>query len=56
MGTFIIEDDAERMSKIISELYVNYSKLKKMSDLGKKFIETYFSITKAKEEILKDMV
>jgi glycosyltransferase involved in cell wall biosynthesis len=56
LGTFIIEDDAERMSKIISELYVNYSKLKKMSDLEKKFIETYFSITKAKEEILKDMV
>ena len=56
IGTFIIEDDAERMSKIISELYVNYSKLKKMSDLGKKFIEAYFSITKAKEELLKDMV
>ena len=56
IGTFIIEDDAERMSKIISELYVNYSKLKKMSDLGKKFIETYFSITKANEELLKDMV
>jgi GT2 family glycosyltransferase len=56
LGTFIIEDDAEKMSEIISKLYINYSKLKEMSDLGKKFIETYFSITKAKEEILKDMV
>ena len=56
LGTFIIEDDAEKMSKLISELYINYSRLKKMSNLGKKFIETYFSITKAKEEILKDMV
>ena len=56
LGTFIIEDDAEKMSELISKLYINYSKLKKMSDLGKKFIEAYFSITKAKEEILKDMV
>jgi GT2 family glycosyltransferase len=55
-GSFIIEDDAEKMSKIISKLYMDFSKLKKMSDLGKKFIETYFSISKAKEEILKDMV
>ena len=53
---FIIEDDAEKMSKLISKLYMDFSKLKKMSDLGKKFIETYCSITKAKEEILKDMV
>ena len=56
LGTFIIEDDPEKMSKLISKLYINYSKLKEMSDLGKKFIEIYFSITKAKEEILKDMV
>ena len=56
LGTFIIEDDAEKLSEIISRLYVDYSKLKKMSDLGKIFIEKYFSIAKAKEEILKDMV
>ena len=56
LGNFIIEDDAEKMSKLISKLYMDFSKLKKMSDLGKKFIETYCSITKAKEEILKDMV
>ena len=44
------------MSKLISELYMDFSELKKMSNLGKKFIETYFTINKAKEELLKDMV
>jgi AmiR/NasT family two-component response regulator len=43
------------MSDIIIKLYVNYSKLKQMSDLGKKFIETYFSINRAKEVIMKDI-
>ena len=56
LGTFIMEDDAEKMSKLISELYMDFSELKKMSNLGKKFIETYFTINKAKEELLKDMV
>jgi GT2 family glycosyltransferase len=55
LGAFIIEDDAEKMSDIIIKLYVNYSKLKQMSDLGKKFIETYFSINRAKEVIMKDI-
>ena len=54
-GTFIIEDDAEKMSEIIIKLYEDYSKLKQMSDSGKKFIETYFSITRAKEIIMKDI-
>ena len=55
LGAFIIEDDAEKMSEIIIKLYVDYFKLKKMSDSGKKFIETYFSINRAKEIIKKDI-
>ena len=55
LGAFIIEDDAEKMAEIIIKLYVDYSKLKQMSDSGKKFIETYFSINRAKEVIMKDI-
>jgi len=54
-GAFIIEDDAEKMSEIIIKLYEDYSKLRQMSDSGKKFIETYFSIDRAKEVIMKDI-
>ena len=54
-GTFIIEDDAEKMSEIIIKLYLDYSKLRQMSDSGKKFIKKYYSINKAKEIIMKDL-
>jgi GT2 family glycosyltransferase len=54
-GAFIIEDNAEKMSEIIIKLYLDYSKLKQMSDSGKKLIEKYFSINRAKEVLLKDI-
>ena len=54
-GAFIIEDNAEKMSEIIIKLYLDYTKLKQMSDSGKKFIEKYFSINRAKEVLLKDI-
>lgn len=54
IGAFIVEDNAEKMAKKISELYVDYSKLKQMSDSGKIFIDKYFSINKTKEIIMKD--
>jgi GT2 family glycosyltransferase len=54
-GTFIIEDEPEKMSEAIIKLYLDYSKLRKMSDSGKKFIEKYFSINRAKEVLLMDM-
>ena len=43
------------MAKIICDLYVNYSKLKNMSNSGKVLIEKYFSFNKGKEIILKDI-
>ena len=55
LGAFIMEDDAEKMSEIIIKLYLDYSKLKQMSDSGKKLIEKYFSINTAKEVLLKDI-
>jgi glycosyltransferase involved in cell wall biosynthesis len=55
LGAFIIEDNAEKMSEIIIKLYLDYSKLKQMSDSGKKLIEKYFSINRAKEVLLKDI-
>ena len=54
-GTFIIEDEPEKMSEAIINLYLDYSKLRQMSDSGKKFIEKYFSINRAKEVLLMDM-
>ena len=54
-GAFIMEDDAEKMSEIIIKLYLDYSKLKQMSDSGKKLIEKYFLINRAKEVLLKDI-
>lgn len=54
-GAFIIEDDAVKMSEIICKLYEDYPKLKEMSDSGKLFIKKYFSLTKAKKVLMKDI-
>lgn len=51
----IIEDDSKRMSEIISELYINYTKLKEMSDSCEIYIQKYYSKEKAKEIIMKDI-
>ena len=52
---FIVEDNPLKMSEIICKLYIDYSKLKIMSDSGKLFIEKYFSKKKAKEVIMMDI-
>ena len=54
IGAFIIEDNPENFAKIVCDLYVNYYKLKQMSDSGKILIEKYFSVNKAKEILMKD--
>ena len=54
IGAFIIEDKAENIARIICNLYVDYDKLKKMSDSGKILIDKYFSVDKAKEILMKD--
>jgi GT2 family glycosyltransferase len=55
IGAFIIEDNEDNMAKIICELYVDFNKLKLMSDSGKILIERYFSSAKAKEILMEDM-
>ena len=52
---FIVEDNPIKMAKIICDLYVNYTKLKYMSNSGKVLIQKYFSFNKAKGIILKDI-
>ena len=55
IGSFIMEDDAKKMAEIICQLYVDFRKLKQMSDSGKVLIEKYFSKKRAKDIILKDL-
>ena len=56
LGAFIVEDNAEKMAKMICELYEDLPKLKQMSDSGKLLIEKYFSLDKAKEILMKDLI
>ena len=51
---FIIEDDAKKMSEIIIELYLNFTKLREMSDSCKIFIQKYYLKESAKEILMKD--
>ena len=53
---FIIEDDAKKMSETISNLYINFSRLKEMSDSGILFIKKYFSKKAAKKILIKDFL
>lgn len=55
IGVFLSENNPEKLAKLIIELYVDFDKLKKMSDFGKQFIDQYFSIKRAKEVIMKDI-
>ena len=54
-GAFLSENNPEKLAKLISELYLDFDKLKKMSDSGKKFIKKLFSKERAKEIIMMDI-
>lgn len=43
------------MAQLICSIYVNYEKLKKISNLEELFIKKYFIFEKAKEIIQKDI-
>jgi GT2 family glycosyltransferase len=49
IGSFVIADNSKKMAEIICELYLDFPKLKKMSDSGKLLIYKYFSKKLAKE-------
>ena len=55
IGAFIVEDNEDNIAKIICELYVDFNKLKQMSDSEQILVEKYFSYARAKEIILKDI-
>lgn len=55
-GAFIIEDNPKKMAELISNLYIDYTKLKQMSDSGKILIEKYYSKNRAKKILLKDII
>ena len=52
---FILEDNTEKMAEIINKIYIDFSKLKQISNSQKIFIEKYFSFEKAKEIFLYDL-
>lgn len=55
MGAFVVEDDADRMTCLIESLYVDYEKLKAMSDAGKDMIHRYFTSEAAEKVLRMDM-
>lgn len=55
IGAFLIEDVPLKMSELINNLYLDYNKLKQISDSQKIFIEKYFSIERAKNILKMDI-
>lgn len=53
-GAFLMEDDGDKMTQLISGLYDDYDRLKKLSDNGIAFVQKYFRIEKAEEVIDMD--
>lgn len=51
-GAFLMEDDAGKMAELVNRLYEDYESLRKMSDAGVEFIQTYFT-SKVAEEVLE---
>ena len=56
IGSFVVENNSEKMAKIICELYEDYFKLRQMSDSGQILIDKYFSLEKTKEILMKDLI
>lgn len=54
-GAFLSENNPEKLAKLITEIYLDFDKLKKMSDSGQKFIKKFFSKERAKEIIMMDI-
>ena len=55
LGEILVEDSPLKMEQLICSIYVNYEKLKKISNLEELFIKKYFTFEKAKEIIQKDI-
>lgn len=55
VGSFIMEDDADKMAELIKQLYVDFTKLRRMSDAGTKLIKRYFTSEAAERVLLEDI-
>lgn len=55
VGSFVMEEEAEKMALLIESLYTDYDKLRKMSDAGETMIQKYFTSKVAENVLLEDM-
>ena len=55
IGFFEMEDEAEKLSELIINLYEAFGKLKIMSDAGEELIRRYFTVEAAKRVLCLDM-
>ena len=55
VGSFVMEDDAEKMAALVESLYTDYEELRKMSDAGGTMIQKYFTSKAAEQVLLADM-
>ena len=55
IGSFVMEDDADKMAQLIEYLYTDYDELRKMSDAGETMIQKYFTSKAAEKVLLADM-
>lgn len=55
IGSFVMEDNAEKMADLICDLYEDYDRLRNMSDNGVRFIQNYFTAQVAENVLKMDM-
>lgn len=55
VGSFVMEDAAEKMAVLVESLYTDYEELRKMSDAGRTMIQKYFTSKAAEQVLLADM-
>lgn len=55
MGNMVVEDDADKMAKLVCELYEDPNRLKEMSDAGATFIQKYFTVKEAERALMLDI-
>lgn len=54
-GAFIAEDDAKKMTELISSLYTDYKKLREMSDGGIELIRNHYMLSEAERVLTQDL-
>jgi GT2 family glycosyltransferase/glycosyltransferase involved in cell wall biosynthesis/FMN phosphatase YigB (HAD superfamily) len=55
VGSFVMEDDPDRMAELIEGLYTDFDRLREMSDAGERLIQKYFTSKAAQDVLLADM-